>query len=163
PLSHPRPNPPPGPPRRHPLPHLPARPRRRLPRLHRPPGRIPRKHHPRHAPPPLGARPGPRHRPTHLPLRPAHAALRCRSLARRRDLAIGALSYAAIVLSHFMVAFYFTPLLAGFLLFTAKRAAWRPLALGLLLGVGLSAYVWMPIVFEGQYVQLERTTEGMFA
>jgi hypothetical protein len=81
---------------------------------------------------------------------------------RRRHLAMGALAYAAIVLSHFMVAFYFTPLLVMFLLVTAKRSMWRPLAIGLLLGIGLSACVWMPMVFESRYVQLERSLHGSF-
>jgi hypothetical protein len=79
---------------------------------------------------------------------------------RRRHLVLGAMAYAAVVLSHFMVAFYFTPLLVAFLLVTAKRAMWRPLAMVLLLGVGLSACVWLPVVFEGRYVQLERSTQG---
>jgi hypothetical protein len=79
---------------------------------------------------------------------------------RRRHLAAGVLAYAAVLLSHFMVAFYFTPLLAGFLLVTAQRAMWRPLALGLLLGIGLGACVWLPLVFETGYVQLERSMQG---
>ena len=79
---------------------------------------------------------------------------------RRRHLAMGSLAYAAVVLSHFMVAFYFTPLLAGFLLVIAKRAMWPKLAMGLLLGIGLSAWVWVPIVFESRYVQFERSMQG---
>jgi hypothetical protein len=79
---------------------------------------------------------------------------------RRRHLAMGAFAYAAIVLSHFMVAFYFTPLLIAFLMVTARRAMWRPLAIGLLLGIGLSACIWLPVVFESRYVQLERSLQG---
>src|SRR5262249_15700916 len=56
---------------------------------------------------------------------------------RQRGLVIGALAYAGIVFSHFLVAFYFTPLLAGFLCLEAPRKLWRPSALWLLLGVAL--------------------------
>jgi hypothetical protein len=85
---------------------------------------------------------------------------------RRRNLVLGAASYAAVVLNHFLVAFYFTPLLAAFLVFTAKRSK-QPAILGrqfagFLLGIGLSAYVWLPIVCEGRYVQLERAAQGNF-
>ncbi|MCU1238695.1 MAG: hypothetical protein JWP63_6662 [Candidatus Solibacter sp.] len=81
---------------------------------------------------------------------------------RRRHLAIGTAAYAAVVLSHFMVAFYFTPLLVGFLVFMTPRAVWRPLAMGLLLGIALSAFVWLPIAVESQYVQLELSMQGGF-
>jgi hypothetical protein len=81
---------------------------------------------------------------------------------RRRHLALGALAYAAILVSHFMVAFYVTPLLIGFLAVTAKRTVWPRLAMGLLIGIGLSACVWLPIVFESRYVQLERSMQGSF-
>ena len=79
---------------------------------------------------------------------------------RRRHLAMGALAYAGIVLSHFMVAFYFTPLLIGFLLFTTKRERWPSLAMGVLLGIGLSACIWLPVVVESSYVQLQRSMQG---
>ena len=75
---------------------------------------------------------------------------------RRRHVAIGALAYAGVILSHFMVAFYFTPLLVGFLLVTSPRAVWRLLALGLALGAGIGACVWLPVALESRYVQLER-------
>jgi hypothetical protein len=85
---------------------------------------------------------------------------------RRRHLVLGAASYAAVVLSHLLVAFYFTPLLAVFLFVTAKRSK-QPTMLrqqfaGLLLGIGLSACFWLPIVFESRYVQLERAAQGNF-
>ncbi len=81
---------------------------------------------------------------------------------RRRHLALGAIALAAVVLSHFMVAFCFSPLLLAFLVVTAKRPTWRMLAVGLLLGIGLSAWVWLPVVLEGRYVQLERSMQGSF-
>ena len=81
---------------------------------------------------------------------------------RRRHLVLGAASYAGVVLSHFLVAFYFTPLLVAFLAVTSKRTMWRRLAVGVALGIGLSAWVWLPILVEGQYVQLERTMQGTF-
>jgi hypothetical protein len=86
---------------------------------------------------------------------------------RRRHLLLGAVAYAGVVLSHFLVAFYFTPLLVAFLVFTGKRSKqpailkWH--AAGFLLGIALSAFVWLPILVEGQYVQLERTMAGNFA
>ena len=85
---------------------------------------------------------------------------------RRRYLAVGAASYAGVACSHFFAALCFTPLLVAFLIFTAKRSG-QPAMLahqvgGLLLGVGLSAFVWLPIVFEARYVQLHRAMEGNF-
>jgi hypothetical protein len=83
---------------------------------------------------------------------------------RRRHLVLGAASYAAVVLSHLFVAFYFTPLLAAFLFLTAKRSKQmgRQQFAGLLLGIGLSACVWLPIALESRYVQLERAAQGNF-
>jgi hypothetical protein len=88
------------------------------------------------------------------------------SSGRRRHLVLGAVSYAAVVLSHLLVAFYFTPLLAAFLFVTAKRSKHptmlRQQCAGFLLGIGLSACFWLPIVFESRYVQLDRAVQGNF-
>src|SRR5262249_2394616 len=81
---------------------------------------------------------------------------------RRRHLVLGAASYAGVALNHFLVAFYFTPLLIAFLAVTSKREMWRRLAFGVLLGIGLSAWVWLPTLAEGTYVQLEKTMAGTF-
>ena len=85
---------------------------------------------------------------------------------RRRYLVLGAAAYAGVVCSHFLVALYFTPLLAAFLLVTASQSKqpairlWQ--AAGVVLGIGLAACVWVPILCERRYVQLERATQGNF-
>jgi hypothetical protein len=82
--------------------------------------------------------------------------------ARSPYLALGAASYAAVVLSHFLVALHFTPLLLAFLFFTVARERWPHAAIGLAAAIGLSAWVWVPIAFERQYVQLEKTMQDSF-
>jgi hypothetical protein len=65
-----------------------------------------------------------------------------------------------------MAALLFTPLLLGFLGLTAwmeKSAAvlWKQ-ACGFLLGLGLSACVWMPALESRQYAAIQRAIEGYF-
>src|SRR5262249_5801237 len=79
---------------------------------------------------------------------------------RRRHLVFGAVAYGCVVLSHFLVALYFTPLLLAWVMLTVKRARWAQSAIGLVLGIGLSAFVWLPVVFEGRSGQLEKAIQG---
>ncbi len=70
-----------------------------------------------------------------------------------------ALSYAALMLSHNITAMIGTPILWGYALFCAaerhsKAIAWR-LSAALLLGLGLSAFFWLPAFAEKGYVHIE--------
>jgi hypothetical protein len=84
--------------------------------------------------------------------------------ARRRDLLLGAAAYAGVLFSHNAAALVFTPLLVAFFGLSAWMArswrVWRGQMLGLALGLGLSACVWLPAFAERQYVGLQRALEG---
>ncbi len=75
-------------------------------------------------------------------------------------LGLAAVAYAALILTHNLTAFFFSPfLLLYVVLALAFRRAWRaaPVALlGLALGVGLSAFYWLPALGEQGWVQIER-------
>ena len=83
---------------------------------------------------------------------------------RRGRLILGAAAYAGVLWSHNAAALLFTPLLVGFVAFTAwMEKSWRILrgeVLGLLLGLGLGTCVWLPSLAERQYVGLNRLLEG---
>ena len=98
------------------------------------------------------------------------------------DVVLLALAYAGLVLSHNISAFIFTPFVLLFLvlLIWEKRSAWkrdslhrwgrvrwvfRPLTLvlsGLLLGMAVAAWAWLPALFELDYVQAENLTGDYF-
>ncbi len=87
-------------------------------------------------------------------------------LARRQDRASLlwlAGSYAALLLTHNILALVGTPLLWGYGLLAGgeahrKRAGW---ALGaLLLGLGVAAFFWMPAFFEKSLVQLDKLIDA---
>jgi len=89
------------------------------------------------------------------------------SYARHRNqghLILGGAAYAGVVFCHLPATLLFSPLLAAFLCLTAYiERSWRILCghlLGLILGVGLSACIWIPVVLERQHVSLTRATEG---
>ncbi len=75
-------------------------------------------------------------------------------------LGVAAVAYAALVLTHNLTAFFFSPFLLLYVVLSlALRRAWRtaPAALlGLALGVGLSAFYWLPALGEQGWVQIER-------
>ncbi len=77
---------------------------------------------------------------------------------------IGTASYAGVLLSHNAAALFFTPLLlAFFALASYIQRSWRILAkqsIGLVLGLGLGACVWMPALAERPDVRLYRILEG---
>jgi hypothetical protein len=89
--------------------------------------------------------------------------------ARHRKLKfwlMGAAAYACVLFCHFMAALLFTPLLLGFLAITAwTEKSWSVLwkqACGFLLGLGLSAFIWVPALDARQYAQISRAIEGIF-
>jgi len=85
-------------------------------------------------------------------------------LRSRRYLLLGAAAYGGVLFSHNAAALLFTPLLLGFLAFTAwmarSRTVLRGQALGFLLGLGLGACIWVPSLIEKQYVGLFRLLQG---
>ncbi len=77
---------------------------------------------------------------------------------------IGAVAYAAVLFCHFPAALLFTPLLLFFLAFTAwlERSwsvCWK-LAAGFLLGLGLSAVIWIPALAAREWASMNRAVEG---
>jgi len=65
-----------------------------------------------------------------------------------------------------MAALLFTPLLLGFLGITAwMEKSWTVLwkqACGFLLGLGLSAFLWVPALTERQFASIDRAIQGIF-
>ncbi|MGA3190724.1 MAG: glycosyltransferase family 39 protein, partial [Bryobacteraceae bacterium] len=82
----------------------------------------------------------------------------------RRYWLIGVAAYACLLFCHFPGSLLFTPLLLGFLVFTAwDEKSWKVLAIqtyGFLLGLGLSALIWMPALAARQDVFMNRAVEG---
>jgi hypothetical protein len=100
------------------------------------------------------------------------------SIARALPLA---LSYAALLFTHNISALIFSPFLGAYILFITLRVQYPPpglaqaplpparaarylllSALGLLLGLALTAFFWLPALREGEYGQLAPVTQGYF-
>ncbi len=80
---------------------------------------------------------------------------------RRADLALAATLYAALLLTHNILALVSTPLLILYAVFLWElhgRGQRRALLLGgaLLLGLGLTAFFWLPALLEQGYVQIHQ-------
>ncbi len=88
-------------------------------------------------------------------------ALRRWSLYREKHfLVVGAFGLAALMLSHHLFGFLFAPLLALWVLLMGYLARdWRVIGRGVLLGglgLGLTAFFWLPPLLERGFVQTER-------
>ena len=101
--------------------------------------------------------------------------------AESRNVVVVALAYAGLILSHNISAFIFSPFLLLYLFLVILRAKntrhqtrllqrgsllglkplWMAL-IGLLLGVALSAWAWLPALLERDYVQSDTLTLGYF-
>jgi hypothetical protein len=93
------------------------------------------------------------------------AAVRLWAQPGRGRLVLFALSYAALILTHNISALIFSPFLLLFLLLLILRrgaGSWRWLALGLVLGLALSAFYALPALSEQDAVQLTAQTSGYF-
>jgi uncharacterized membrane protein len=81
---------------------------------------------------------------------------------RRLHWMLGAVAYAAALCCHFPGGLLFTPVLMAFLAVTAwMERSWRVLAAqaaGLMAGLALSAWAWLPALAEKQYVAMDRVT-----
>lgn len=70
---------------------------------------------------------------------------------------LGSLSLALLILSHNVTAFIFMPVILIF--------AWpfkKQMIAMFLLGLGLSAWFWMPAIFEKQYIQFDQIYSGFY-
>jgi len=80
---------------------------------------------------------------------------------QRRGLAIAALGFAGLVLTHNGFALLFAPLFGGYLLIVARERGWSPAiwgGLALLFGLGISAFFWMPALAELGAVHSEQVS-----
>ena len=79
---------------------------------------------------------------------------------QRAGLIWGVIGLALMVMSHHLFAFLFAPLFAVWVLVSAYwRHDWNVLCRGVmlgLLGMGLTAFFWLPPLLERQYVQTDR-------
>lgn len=89
------------------------------------------------------------------------------AFARQRkawQLALGATGYAGVLLSHNPAALLFTPLVLSFNVFVAWRERSQKLLLhecgGVVLGLGLAAFVWLPALLDRPFVQLDLLLQG---
>jgi hypothetical protein len=77
---------------------------------------------------------------------------------------LGAVSYGCVLCCHFPAALLFTPLLVAFLVFTAwLEKSWAVLcrqALGWILGLAISAFIWAPALWGRGDVAMNRAVEG---
>jgi hypothetical protein len=85
---------------------------------------------------------------------------------RARYWLLGAAAFACVLACHFMAALLFAPLLLGFLgLTTWIENSWTVLwkqACGFLLGLGLSAFIWVPALASRHWAHIDRAIEGVF-
>jgi uncharacterized membrane protein len=77
---------------------------------------------------------------------------------------LGAAAYACVLFCHFPAALLFTPLLVAFLALTAWMekswsVLWRQVC-AFLLGLALSAFIWVPALAARQYASMNRAVEG---
>ncbi len=83
---------------------------------------------------------------------------------RTRHWLIGVAAYACVLFCHFPAALLFTPLLLGFLALTSwMEKSWSVLwrqACGFLLGLGLSAFIWVPALAARQHAAMNRAVQG---
>jgi hypothetical protein len=79
---------------------------------------------------------------------------------------IGAFGYAGLVMSHNIMAMIFTPILIAYLIFlTFSRRSFTLLlfySFTLVLGLGLSAFFWLPAFYDKQFTILDKVTVAYF-
>lgn len=76
-----------------------------------------------------------------------------------------ALSYAGLILSHNISALIFSPFVGLYMLIRLRQQGLQPFpywVMGLVWGLGLAAWFWMPALTEQSLVQLEPVTSGYF-
>ena len=82
----------------------------------------------------------------------------------RRFLLLGAVAWSGIIMTHNPSALLFSPLLLAFTIFLGWRGRSLRLTIamigGILIGIGLAAFVWLPILAEVKFVHIERALQG---
>lgn len=68
---------------------------------------------------------------------------------------VGSLSFALLILSHNVTALIFAPVLLVFAFFIGERKEFKKILIMFLLGLGLSAWFWIPALFEKQYTRFD--------
>jgi hypothetical protein len=80
-------------------------------------------------------------------------------LDRPRYAIVGALAYACLIFSHNFHSFIFTPLLVAYILYlmvvTRKWARAGEVGLTLVLGLGLSAFFWVPALYDMRWAMVQ--------
>jgi len=83
-----------------------------------------------------------------------------------RHIVGGGVAYAALFLSHNISVMIFSPVLAAYVLFwLALRRSWAAVwdvCVTGLLGLGLSAFFWLPAFYEQRWLQISQITKGHF-
>lgn len=77
----------------------------------------------------------------------------------RRSILVGSISLAALILSHNVTALIFIPVI---IIFSVVCSRLRSLAVMLLLGLGLSAWFWLPALWEKQFIKFDQIYEGFY-
>lgn len=86
----------------------------------------------------------------------------------KKYLAVLAVSYGLLLLTHNVMTMLFTPLIVawGLLMIWFEKKDWKEkileLAIGGLWGVGLAAFFFLPVLFEQKYVHTETMLMGYF-
>ncbi len=83
----------------------------------------------------------------------------------RRYVASVALFYALLITIHNVNALIFTPIFLLYILFLHSKERHgfvKSAFLAMLYGIGLSAFYWLPAVYESQFIQIYRVTSGYF-
>lgn len=84
----------------------------------------------------------------------------------RRFLSVGSIALAGLILSHNITAFLFTPLIfifTGILMFLKFNSIFfKKFVLMFLLGLGLSAFFWLPALAEKQFIRYDALLKGVF-
>lgn len=68
---------------------------------------------------------------------------------------VGALSFAGLILAHNVTALIFTPVILVFAWVIKGRRKIKEIGVMFLLGLGLSAWFWIPALFEKQYTRFD--------
>lgn len=85
-----------------------------------------------------------------------------------RSILLGSLSFAGLILSHNITALIFMPVILAFvivlfLLHKADRYFLKNILLMFLLGLGLSAFFWLPAMAEKQFIRYDELMKGVYS
>lgn len=80
----------------------------------------------------------------------------------KRFVLVGALSFAGLILAHNVTALIFAPLIFAFGWVIGGRRVIREIGGMILLGLGLSAWFWLPALLEKQYIRYDQLMKGVY-